>query len=106
MAPGQADHADSAGHPVIGDLQYCGRRAVGVQFQRPADRINKALAQALHGDAAIHRQHGVGVQTAQGQIGIGDGRLRTTLAITDGSRYGARRTRTDLQHARIIDEGD
>ena len=45
-------------------------------------------AYVVHGHRLVHRQQGIRVEAAQGQVGVGDGGTGAAPSITDGSRNG------------------
>ena len=54
----------------------------------------------------VDAQKLVGIESAQDQVGVGDGGLGAAAAVTDRTGPRARALRPDPQHARRIDRGD
>ena len=48
----------------------------------------------------------VGIEPAEHDVGVGDGRLGAAAAIADRAGIGARAVRADLERADVVDPGD
>ncbi|MNE04278.1 hypothetical protein D3C80_968020 [compost metagenome] len=85
---------DAEGGTLDADAQRVGDPA--------ADGVQRRLA--IEADAAAE-QRTVG-QVAQGQVGVGHGRLGSALAVAHRPGLGSGAARADLEHAELVEVGD
>ena len=99
------DQADGIGHVLIhraddGERRVLGREREGLA--QPGKRRPRGREVQGHGPAQEEGR----VETAQDQIGIGDGGRFAAAAIGDGSRLGPGALRADMQQPALVDPGD
>ena len=98
--------ADGQRHVRVDDLDDAER---GV-LDRQAERLRHLRFDGLVREVGIERQvaaeHLVGVEAAENDLRVGDGRLLAAFAVARRARLGARRARPDVKAARGIDVGD
>ena len=119
-APPKGTSANSRGSmPRADRVRAYGQRHVRVDdlddaergvLDRQAERLRHLGFDGLVREVGIERQvaaeHLVGVEAAENDLRVGDGRLLAALAVAGGARFGAGRARPDVKAARGIDIGD
>ena len=99
------DRTDRAHHGRVRDLED----AVGRLLQRELDAVRDPAQRPL-GARLVQRelapQQGDGIQEAEDEIGIGDGRLGTAAGVTHRPRARARAVRPDAHAAALVDVDD
>ena len=97
--------ADGFDHVFVGDADD----APGGGFDLKADTFRE-IANGVPGPAEIEFEPAgewrARRQPAEQQVGVGDRRLRSALAIASRARVRACRFRPDLEHAAAVDPGD
>ena len=77
---------------------------VGVEAERRADlRLEQRLRTASIGTARSTASSLSGIEPAEHQVGVGDGRPLAAAAVADRPGRGAGALRPDLQHAGVVD---
>ncbi len=98
------DHAQRAHHLDLGHGHDPDGRLDQVEGQLAAQPGDRPLGQlAAQGHAAA--EHRAVAQVAEGQVGVGHGRLVAALPVGRRSRCGARRARPDAQRAAGVGPG-
>src|SRR6185503_20546499 len=102
------EHVEPCGrrHVLVDDVVDAPRRARQIEPERLADlRADRRLgggAVELHAPA----REVFGIDVAQNEIGVGDRRLDSALAVTRGSRARARASRPHAHEAEAVDGRD
>ena len=107
MTPLNRDQANGACHFRIGDAND----RLGGLFHRNPERPGNVPVDGGGGRLAVQpcqlvADRVAGVDAAQNQIGVRDGRAVIAKSITDGSRIRPRALRPDIQQAGLVDMGD
>ena len=77
-----------------------------VSLDRQAERVGHRLQRGgIGSDVELHvaAEEVAGVEHAEREIGVGDGRLRAAAAVACRAGIGARRFGSDLQQAELVD---
>ena len=99
------DQADGIGHVLVhraDDGECCILRREGQGLAQPGKRRTRGGKIQRHGPA----QEEGGIETAQHQIGVGDGGRLAAAAIGDGPGLGAGALRPHMQQPALVDPGD
>jgi hypothetical protein len=64
------------------------RRLLGAELQRRCDALAQALLREIQEDLSGACQEVIRVEPAGEDVGVGDRRIVTTLAVTDRPRHG------------------
>ena len=99
------DQADGIGHVLIHRADDGERRVLGRERQglaQPGEGRTRGREVQRHGPA---EEEG-GIETAQHQIGVGDGGRFAAAAIGDRPRLGPGALRADMQQPALVDPGD
>ncbi len=97
--------AERSDHVVVGDAQDRQRRVVA----RLADRFRHPVDGRLGGARIeLHPpvEKVIGINSAQHNIGVGDGRVDAACAVARRPRFGAGALRPHAQHPAGVDPGD
>ena len=105
-AAGDRVGPDRQGHVVVDDPDDPQRRIGDGQAQRLGDLFPDGPARQFGVQPQIPAQCHVGIETAQDDLGVGDGRLLSAAAIAGGPGLRSGRSRPDIERARLVDEGD
>ena len=86
VAARQRHQTDGAGHAIVGDAQDRRRRLGPAQSQPAADLLPDALLHGLERHRVVDGQELRGIEAAQNQVRIGDGRPLAAAAVADRTR--------------------
>ena len=100
------DEASRPGHLVVDDAHHGGGGFDRVEAERLADLLPHDPCNRVDVGGRFEPRDGPGVDAAQQQVGIGDGRLAAPPAVADGAGRRARALRTDPQQPAVVDPGD
>ena len=106
VALGDRHLAHRERHLVDRNVDDCLRRRHDIELERARDLLLDAAPRAF--GVELHRaaEEIVGIEPAEHDVGVGDGRLGAATAIADRPRIGARALRPDFQRADIVEPGD
>ena len=93
-------------HVLADDIEDGGRSLVRVHAQGSPDPLGDGRRRAVRVERDGAAQEEVGIDIAEGERGVGHGRLGAALAVAGRARHGPRAVRADMEHAARIDPGD
>jgi hypothetical protein len=102
----ERNHADRAGHAIVGDAQDRRGHLDAVQPERPAELLGKDRLDPAHIGGPGNSEQAPGVEPAEHEVRIGDRRLGAAASVADRSGMRAGAARADLQHAVLAQVGD
>ena len=101
------DQADCPGHPRVGDRENRLGGGERIEPEGPAHPSADRLARRLHVEPPqLAADRPLGIDPAEQEVGVGDGRAIATRGVAGGSRRGAGALRPHLQESAGIDPGD
>ena len=99
------DHPHRPDHLGVGDLDDAPRGLVGFDPELRGE-LRDGLLRCLAIERYASREPAVGAEVAEQQVGVGDRRLVTAIAVASGPGPRARRPRADPQCAAGVTPGD
>ena len=100
------DVLDGVDHVLADDIEDGGGGLVRADTERSAHLLGNRRRRAVGIERDGAAQEEVGVDVAQRERGVGQGRLAAALTVAGGARHRARAVGADVQHAARIDPGD
>ena len=100
------DQVERVDHRGVRDLDDAVRRLVTSRPSGFAQRSSIARARALDVEADLAAEEVVGVEPAEHDVRVGDGRLGAAAPVADRAGVGARAPRADAQQPARVDPRD
>ena len=97
---------DRALHVRIGDADDSGRRLLEAQAERRPDPVHDCAPGGFEVELHLAAEESIGVQPAQHDVRVGNGRLGSAAPIRGGAGLGARALRPDVQAVSNIEPRD
>src|SRR5688572_1368342 len=88
-------NAEGACNVLADDVVNAPGRAQGLELQRLADILGNGLLRGRLVELHLAAEEEVRVEIAENEIGVGQRRPRTALAVAGGTRHGAGTARAD-----------